>query len=447
MPCPRPEALLASWHPVHPGSQIFRRVFMSMGPSFPRLAACALVWLSAAVPAAAAEPSLSLKISSALRDRTFWNAGAIHVNVQTKSGETYDVDGPNGKVLPLSLLQTMVGGATVDTPGSPSNRLFNDILRMMAQDGITGSETDAKDIARNMARFANALPRLSATMSNLGLDALGTPPGIRGQASRSMSTGGISLGYYLDDDHQWAVETYVLAAPLTTSVTATGRPRYRVVLDGDGQEVEVLSPFGLEGQQILSSKLLPPTVMFGRYWGSASSRFRPYTGALAMYAIFYDTKATPALNAYVGGSNPGDTSVSIKNAFGAGPMLGFRYALNDSWRVNFSIGSVKLKTQATLVTRNSRFDKNTPAILDLGNDQAGLVDNVTGVILAGEGLLAVRGADGSSRSRLYDALGGITAITTRAAQSFSGNSSGTYVRKTDTQLTNTIYMLSIGRDF
>lgn len=396
--------------------------------------------------AVAAGDTLSLKIASALRERTFWNAGAIHVNVKTKSGDTYDVDGPNGKVINKSMLPQFIGSGSANTVGTPANRLYNELVKIVALDKISASDTDLRNLATALAGNNNGLSLLKGDMDALGLDSLGTPAGIKGVAQPKMSTGGLSLGYYLDDEHKWAVETYVLAAPLTTAVSATGKARYRIVEDADGQQVEVLSPFGLEGQKILTSKLLPPTVMFGRYWGDSNAKFRPYTGALAMYAIFYDTKAEQALNGYVGGGNPGDTTVSIKNAFGAGPMLGFRYALNDSWRINFSLGSVKLKTTATLTTRNSRFTKDTPAVQDFGNDEAGLLNNITGTILVGEGVAAIKGTS-ASRQKLFADLGGVTGIVTRVSQVVSGNNTGTYVRKTDTVLNNTIYMLSVGRDF
>ena len=85
------------------------------------------------------------------------------------------------------------------------------------------------------------------------------------------------------------------------------------------------------------------------------------TGAMAMYAVFFDTKATPVLNDYVGGSNPGDTTVSIKNAFGAGPVLGFKMNLNDTWHLSLNVGHVKLKTTATIIRMAVRTPGITPA--------------------------------------------------------------------------------------
>jgi outer membrane protein W len=391
-----------------------------------------------------------------LRERTFWNAGAIHVNVKTKSGDTYDVDGPNGKVLTKGLIDRMTVPGAATAAGSGANLFYTYLLQKNQEFGTGLTNADVSQMATRI-RGGAGIGLLKTTMTDLGIESLGTPSGIKGVAKPNMSTGGLSIGYYLDDEHTWAVETYVLAAPLSTSVSATGKPRYRVTTDADGNDVEVLQPFGLEGQQILTSKLLPPTILFGRYWGDANAKFRPYTGAVAMYAIFYDTKAEQSLNNYVGGTNPGDTSVSLKNAFGAGPMLGFRYALNDSWRVNVSVGHVKLKTEATLTTRNSRFTKNTPAVLDYGNEAAGVTNasgglvNIPGVINTGEGSFSAPSAGGTQLSEAQAALmskvGGLTSLVTQVAQGLTGNTSATYVRKAETTLSNTIYMLSIGRDF
>jgi outer membrane protein len=387
---------------------------------------------------AAAGDTLSLKIASALRERTFWNAGAIHVNVKTKSGDTYDVDGPNGKVVTIDDLRRV---------NQASDTTIRDYL---VSRGVAANT--ANTIANSFKNPGQGLQLLINDMEALGLDALGTPTGIKGEAQKQMSTGGLSLGYYLDDEHTWAVETYVLAAPLSTSVVAKGPSRYAIDNSPDAVNpgVEELREFGLQGKKILSSKLLPPTVMFGKYWGDRTSKLRPYTGLLAMYAIFYDTKADESLNTYVGGANPGDTTVSLRNAFGIGPSIGFRYQFDDEWRVNFMFGSVKLRTEATLTTRNTRITGATPAVADYGNLAEGLANNITGTLSTAEGTYGVQGSlpGGAAINRqTVTNLGGITAITTAAIQRAKGNQAGVYVRKAETVLTNSIFMLSVGRDF
>lgn len=385
---------------------------------------------------AAEGDSLSLKLANALRsDRLFMRAGAIFVKVKTESGDTKDVSGPNGSVATKAELTQLA---------LPSDNTIRDSL--VARGFVTNQ---ARAIA-NLLKADAGIPLLLKDMTALGIDQLGTPPGIKGAASESMGTAGFSVGYYLGDEHSWVVEAYVLAAPLSTSVTAQRAPTVRV--DGGPPAFEYLKPFGLDGQKILTTRLLPPTVMFGRYWGSKDAKFRPYTGLAAMYAIFSATKASESLNQYVGGSNPGDTTASIKNAFGFGPMLGFKYQLDDSWHVSMNVGHVKLKTKATLTTRNSNLDGNTPAIQDLGKpgfsaapDEFGNFQNsLADTILSAE---ATYGPDGTPAKASIAGQGGITAITTRAVQFLRGNVGSTYSRETETKLSNTIFMLSVGTSF
>jgi hypothetical protein len=408
--------------------------------------AAAVVLMSAVghvgVANAAEGDSLSLKIANALRsDRLFMRAGAIHVKVKTKSGDTYDVTGP------------VITKADLDALTAPSN---NDLKNSLLASGVPLAT--ANFLSSNAGlKGSNGLKLIVNQMTDLGIEALGSPPGIKGVAEKSMNTAGFSLGYYLDDDYHWAVEAYVLAAPLSTSVSAAGRPTVRQDPDG----ISYLRPFGLEGQKIIETKLLPPTVLFGRYWGSKENRFQPYTGAVAMYAIFYKTKATEALNSYVGGSNPGDTTVSLKNAFGVGPSIGFKYNLDDTWHVNFNLSSVKLKTQATIVTRNTLITQKTGAKEDYGlpatlfaNDPGGLLagGSVSDTIETGEITYGIGAssdpAAATARQKLVASLGGVTAIATKAIAYSKGQQDlGTFVRKNETTLNSTIFMLSVGKTF
>jgi outer membrane protein len=409
--------------------------------------AAAVVLMSAmghvGVANAAEGDTLSLKIANALRsDRLFMRAGAIFVNVKTKSGDTRDVDGPNGSVATKAELTQLAAAGD------------NSIRDSLVANGVPLNQ--ASTVASALKRDGTGIPLIVRDMTRLGVNQLGTPPGIKGQAAESMGTAGFSLGYYLNDEHSWAFEAYVLAAPLSTSVTARGATTVRIDAEAS-PEFEYAKPFGLEGQKILSTKLLPPTVTFGHYWGGKEAKFRPYTGVAAMYAIFYDTKASESLNQYVGGSNPGDTTASIKNTFGYGPMLGFKYQFADTWHLSMNVGHVKLKTKATLTTRNSNLNASTPAIQDLGKpnfsvaatDESGnplpLPTSLADTIVTAE---KVYGPDGNIPGRQIIAQqGGVTAVTTRAVQYLRGKVGDTYSRETETSLSNTILMLSVGTSF
>lgn len=393
--------------------------------------------------AQAADDTLGLKMASSVKDRVFVRAGAIHVKVKTKSGETYDVTGP---VITKAELEAV------------ARRVSNTDRAYYIRDGLIDrgiSATTANTINSNLQQVTNGIPLVITAMKEQGLDALGTPPGITAVAQERLNTVGISIGAYLTDDYTWAVEAYVLAAPLKSSVTARGPSRVRV----DGETVEQYArPFGLQGQKIMSTKMLPPTVMFGRYWGGKDAQFRIYTGVAAMYAMFYDTKATEALNTYVGGSNPGDTTVSLKNTFGFGPMLGLKYQFSDSWHLSMNVGHVKLRTQGTLTTRNTLLTQDSGAWQDFGfsdfqydgdgnklpgNDVASISD----AIQTGQTAL-VDEASSQMIKNAYIASGGVVGVVSTGVAKLRGQANlGTYVRKADTELGATMFMLSIGRSF
>lgn len=430
------------------------------------VSAAALLLLGLPAVGARAEEgdSLSLKIANALRsDRFFVRAGGIFVKIKTKSGDTKDVTGP---VITTQELKDVFYNKTDDDaelaailakypnvnfnvlPGARPIDILYDVASRQPdpQPGlpnkVVGGLLDAGSPSQN-GTDAKGLPLLTRYLDDNNLTGIGTPPGITGVAAPETGTAGLSLGYYLTDDYTWLVETYVLAAPLSTSVSIRGQApvlgRTNVVVRDAEGNVQY-RPIAIDGQKIITSKLLPPSVLLGRYWGDKAWKFRPYTGAMAMYSIFYDTKATQTLNSYVGGSNPGDTTVSIKNAFGIGPVLGFKYQHNDAWHASLNVGHVKLKTVATLTTRNT-FIKSGDAILkDLGA--------ISGLIATGESAYTSSGCSLGVACEFVVANGGLTTLISKGVAADRGASNlGTYVRKTETELTNTIFMLSIGRSF
>jgi outer membrane protein len=386
--------------------------------------------------------TLGLKLSKALRTRTFMDVGYIAVHTKTRSGDTVDVTGPviyrsdiEALIADPSLLARVITGTT--NPASTATRLvqpstgIGQLVTTMnnGPDGVSSATTGnpADDLDR--------------------IDALGTPAGIRGEARKNTSTVGFGVGHFLGDDHTWAVEGYVLAAPVSTSVVVQGPTIYR---NDENDSGLVATPFALNGQTIITTRLLPPLLKFGRYWGDAGARFRPYTGLMGMYAIFYDTKASEALNTYVGGSNPGDTTVSIRNAFGLGPVLGMRVQLSDDWHVAFSVANVKLKTTATLTTRNTLFTKESGAVYGYGYTSlptapapasGGYPLQVSDVISTAETQTFIN-------NRVVQSNGGVVAIVSRAVALMRGqNSLGTYVRQTPTTLDNTLMMFHLGARF
>ncbi|HIV69290.1 MAG TPA: hypothetical protein H9903_00020 [Candidatus Aquabacterium excrementipullorum] len=365
-----------------------RSVWLRTGATVALPLAMVLSGVSVRAEAVDEDASFSLKLSHALRERTFMRAGVIYANVKTTSGEAYDVTGP---VIKKGDLQA------------------------------ASSYAEFPIIGDHMSLSGD---RLDEALDKVGWTGLGAPSGVRARSQSDIGTLALSVGYYLTDDFTWMLETYVLAAPLKSKIygdgiNATGKANY------------------INGKHILDTKLLPPTVLLGRYWGDKDAKFRPYTGVMAMYAIFFDTKATQTLNAYMGGASPGDTSVSVKNAFGLGPSLGFKYQLGDDWHVSLNVGSVKLKTQATLTTRNTTITTDSAVINDYPQP-------VLDAIAATKNLYDNSTVFGD----YYRSQGGsVTVFMKGVAASRGSDNLGTYVRKQDTTLTSTLMMLSVGRSF
>jgi len=269
-------------------------------------------------------------------------------------------------------------------------------------------------------------PRSGTTPGNAYI---GTPKGILAKAGDPSATVALSVGYYLDDGQHWAVEALVLGAPLRAKVYGAGT--------NDRGE-----PNQLVGKELINTKMLPPLAKFGYYFGDRSWPVRPYLGVAAMYAIFFDTKATDFFNEYQGGK----TSVSIKNSFGVGPFVGLESGASDSgWRVGFSVGRIKLKTEATLVTRNTLilsgadvlkdYKTNTVNAINVGEDTLGPFGNT---LAAGSGVVPF--PNGLTTELMKDLAA--------YKQTQGGDGSlGTFVRKQKTELSNTIFMLNVGRSF
>ena len=426
--------------------------------------ALGVVFSVAATPVAAGgslEQSLSLSLSKSLRDRMFWNVQVVSTKTKTKSEEPRDITGPVVRLDELAT-EAQLDEYLANNDLAPQNRdnviglLLNQIDGIVA--AANGGPLSDPELARLLAIEAKlgayvgqVLPSLRAAVEddfangNATIDdGLGTPKGIKARSGNPSATVALSVGYHLDDAHKWAVEALLLGAPLKVSVY------------GDGQRSGGGGDFAITGQEIIRTKLLPPLVKFGYTFGERDWVVRPYVGVAAMYAIFFNSRTTRNFDQYQGGP----TSVSIKNAFGIGPMLGLSSGdLNNSgWRVGFSIGKVKLKTEATLVTRNTLITSDsavsgdygpatTNAIKNIGEDNARTtaINNLNNALI-GDGLApgsATVFQDGLTTELIRDL------IAVRAAREGSSGASdlGTFVRKQRTTLDNTLFMLSVGRSF
>lgn len=92
----------------------------------------------------------------------------------------------------------------------------------------------------------------------------------------------------------------------------------------------------LNGAKIGTLKHLPPTLL-AQYHFTNLGAFKPYVGAGINYTRFSSVKFDPAVDAAL---NP---SVK-KNSFGPALQIGFDYALDKNWSINFDVKKVYIKT-------------------------------------------------------------------------------------------------------
>lgn len=378
---------------------------------FATLLGASLFGTSIAVQAGTPQDSIFGNVEPALRERMFFRLNAISATVKTTASDVRDVNGP---VVSITELETLRDNGS---------NFFS------AADGSSLDYT----LGVNQLLGANGISRQAAVSGCASIaQGLGSPCGLKARGANHLNTLALSVGYFLDEDYKWALEAMVLSAPLKVSIY------------GEGNN-------WLNGKEVMNTKLLPPIVSLGRYFGNAKDSFRPYVGAMASYAMFFDSRATSSLNTYVGAASPNDTTISIKNSFGVGPMIGFKYQHPSSnWQVSLNVGNVRYKTDATIVTHNTVIKSNTPVLNDYGA-------YITNAIVGGNNAYT-----GSTNGIVVDATGqpaGKTAgdvvplteaLMCDLAFNKSGSTScnlGTYVRKTTTVLDNTLFMLSVGRSF
>jgi len=343
--------------------------------------------------------SIFSQVAPSMRDRLFFRINYINANVKTSSGDAYDV---TGKVVTLDDIKQLGRGGSYIYPGNSRRREYYDPTSPTAAFttayGVLSSSL-AKDVALGCENEQGGL---------------GTPCGMRARSQSTVSTPSLSLGYYLTEDFDWAIEAQVLAAPLSVDIY------------GDG-------PTALNGQKIIKLKMLPPVFTFGRYFGAKGDAIQPYAGIAGSYAYFYDVQATDFLNSYVGGSSEGDTTIKLKNAVGFGPFLGLKANISNEWFMGLNFGKLRYKTEATITTNNTVINQNS-AVLNAYGPNAQLA------ISAGTSILQTTlGANDGINNLMCDLAAAKYGSTTC--------NQGTFVRKQSTVLDVTMFMVSIGRSF
>lgn len=318
-----------------------------------------------------------------VRDRLFMRMGYVSIMAKTKSEDAYDVSGP------VVTAQDLVNAAT-----------YADALRG------TGDPLDPDLFSEDpLASYTLGTSAIRAEVQRLG--GLGTPPGVKAKV-KNASTIAFSIGYWLTDDHDWMVEGFVLASPMTIRVEGAGVNSRGV-------------PNGVAGKEILTTKMLPPLVVLSRHFGDKNWPVRPYLGLAATYAVFYGAKTTPFYDSYVGGTS----KASIKNAGGFGGFLGLTSPITEDWHVNVAVGKLKLKTEATLTTYNTVIKSGQAVIQDYSQT---LINGIR----VGE-----QNIDTQLTTKLMQAV----------ARSKGQQDLGSFTRKQKNSLDNTIVNVSVGRSF
>lgn len=91
-----------------------------------------------------------------------------------------------------------------------------------------------------------------------------------------------------------------------------------------------------DGAKIGSLKHLPPTLL-AQYHFTNFGAFKPYVGAGINYTRFSSVKFDPAVEAAL------DPSIK-KNSWGGALQVGFDYALDKNWSLNFDVKKVYIAT-------------------------------------------------------------------------------------------------------
>ena len=111
------------------------------------------------------------------------------------------------------------------------------------------------------------------------------------------------------------------------------------------------------GGKIGTLKHLPPSLLVQYHFNAAG--FKPYVGAGINYTRFSSVKFDPAVDAAL--------SPSVKkNSFGPALQIGFDYALDKNWSINFDVKKVYIKTDVrSFGTKVGTFKVN-PLLVGVG---------------------------------------------------------------------------------
>jgi outer membrane protein len=148
----------------------------------------------------------------------------------------------------------------------------------------------------------------------------------------------------------------------------------RMLTDNISAELDLGTPYkhklygagGLQGTGVLAtSEVLPPTAFIQYRFLSPDSKFRPYAGLGATYAMFRHETGSGQLTALL---NPGGTPVTfaMKSKWAATAQIGATWAFKENWFADISYAKTRLKTSATFSTGQMQKARLDPSALSIG---------------------------------------------------------------------------------
>lgn len=133
---------------------------------------------------------------------------------------------------------------------------------------------------------------------------------------------GLNVAYFLTDN--WNIEL-LAATPFSHDI-----------------DFGVADPLGT-GDQLGSTKHLPPTITANYYFSDANAKFQPYVGVGVNYTVFFDEEFTSA------NDGAGLTDLSLDNSFGLAAQVGADYEISEGVAINASVRYISIETEASFM--------------------------------------------------------------------------------------------------
>ncbi|MCY4357934.1 MAG: outer membrane beta-barrel protein [Gammaproteobacteria bacterium] len=173
------------------------------------------------------------------------------------------------------------------------------------------------------------------------LGAVHFDPGISSSPVNTTSSGFLAdSGVAIKGDAQLGFSLgYMLSNSLAVEANVTAPFEHDLYING-------LEHYGLNTAKLGEAKQVPPTVSALYYFGSTTSRFRPYIGAGLTYTRFFDhTLATQIQTEFDA------DGLFLDDDFGLALRAGFDWKLGNGWHLSTSVWRINTNTNASFDSR------------------------------------------------------------------------------------------------